>query len=156
MRRFGWRGIIFLLLAAGLSGCLNVTQGRTVDDDLSDYEQSLREEAGWLWDNMNDARASFSPDAEHCRVRTFDHTPVLATESLRDTDGTAADLAEQLVYAKLLIDEAQARWFAFCRGEASASLTASTMEAQLRPAYNSLNTVQSTLTQRAAAAAKGK
>jgi hypothetical protein len=58
-------------------------------------------------------------------------------------------MVDQLAYAAQLIAEANTQWGLFCQGSSSANLTTPYLEARLRPAYDSLNQVRTTLTQRA-------
>jgi hypothetical protein len=140
-----------LVLVAGLlvTGCaveltgVNFTQTR-----LRSYEESLRSEADWLWNNMNYARMHFTPDPRWCTSYDFDHQPVSLSASEREDDPNAASLVDHLDYAAGRLAEVRTEWERYCQGRSGSP--ADYMEQRLRLAYNSLNTVHAAVQEEAA------
>jgi hypothetical protein len=123
-----------------LSAC--VTLGNTRDQRLRDYEASVREEADWLWNNMNYVRTHFYPDDAYCKPEYFEHKSVPLTPEQRQADLYTANLADQLDYAEVLIQQAHDEWDRFCAHESSAPTTAAVLEKRLLLAYESMNGVR--------------
>jgi hypothetical protein len=137
----GWLPVLLALLLAAIacdSGLVNVTR----EDRLLDYEKSLRQEADWLWNNMNYCRTHYSPEAEPCAHRTFTHKAVEMDESARAQDPSNASLLDYLDYATLLIQQAHEEWNHFCDGQRNGYNTAAFLESRLTPTYDSLNYVR--------------
>ena len=155
MRR-GWPLVglllILILAACGGGGGAAVPAG-TLDERLDRYEESLRAEATWLWDNMVYASTHLRPDSEHCADPGIAHTPVVMDETARTDDSVAALLTDRLDYAAELVEQARAQWEKHCAGEVNAAAAVSFLDSRLRPAFESLNLVRSSMSERATSAA---
>ncbi len=123
-----------------LSACINVGDPR--DQGVRNYEASTREEADWLWNNMNYVRTHFYPDDAYCKPEFFSRQAVLLTPEQRANDPRTASLVDQLDYAATLIQQAHDEWDRFCRRESSAPTTVQVLERRLMPAYASMNAVR--------------
>lgn len=126
-----------ILVALALAGCV-----ASPTDQLRAYEQSVREEADWLWNNLNYVRANLSTEQADCSTEPFKHPVVRMTAAMRQADPASAALLDRLDYAALLIEQAHAQWMSFCGRTASAPLTARALEERLLPAYEHLNGVR--------------
>lgn len=122
----------------------------SLDVRMGRLDQSLREEAKWLWDNMNLARTNPRPDADRCAERDWGHQPVVMDAEARRLDPTASRMVDHLDYAATLIGQARDEWARHCRDELSAMNVVMFLESRLTPAYRSLNIVRDALDRRAA------
>lgn len=126
------------LLASGLvlAACA------TPDQQLRSYESSVREEADWLWNNLNYCRTHLEPDPEMCRAEAFTHDRIILAADAREKDPPRAGLVDYLDYASALVQDCHRAWNEFCAGQRSAISTASYLEARLTTAYDALNQVR--------------
>jgi hypothetical protein len=122
----------------------------SLDVRMGRLDQSLRDEAKWLWDNMNYARTNPRPDADRCAAREWEHRPVVMDAEARRLDPTASRMVDHLDYATTLIGQARDEWARHCRDEISAMNVVIFLESRLTPAYQSLNIVRDALDRRAA------
>jgi hypothetical protein len=129
-----------LLLLVALFGCNGFTPN-TTDHRISNYEQSLRAEADWLWKNMVYANTHYLPEASWCQDHDFQHAPVKLSAEQRKQDQSGSYMVDHLDYAATMIGQARGRWDQYCRSNGGAN-PAPVMESQLRPAYDSLNAVR--------------
>lgn len=126
-----------------------------IDKQMKKYEESLREEADWLWSNMNYARGhTVALDDADCAAKKFERAAPEMTEAAREEDDVAAQTLDQLDYAALLITEAHDMWGEYCDGSETGGYVTAFLESRLTPAYQNLNLAKSTLTARAEAAKK--
>jgi len=129
-----------VLIGLWLAGCTVPAPETSVNRQVNDYEASLRSEADWLWNNMNYARLNAIPAPGWCTDEQFDHHAVQMTDPQRADNPTTAGCVDHLVYAAARIKDARDIWDAYC---AQHNLNPGpNMEAQLRAAYTSLNTVR--------------
>jgi hypothetical protein len=154
----GW-WITLLLVVALLAGCsTEPTKKEPVSTstkepnnkysaELSKYENSLRSEATWLWDNMNYARTHTVGDDEHCAPKDFKHEPVTMDADARQTNDLAARILDQLDYAFQLIGQSRDEWGLYCQRSESADVTTAFLQSRLDPAFKSLNVAKDALTQ---------
>lgn len=160
-RTMSARVLLIMGLVILLSACANADNSasssepvevmdESLDARMGRYDQTLREEAAWLWDNMNLARANPRPEAERCADRNWNHQPVVMDAEARRLDPTAARMVDHLDYAATLIGQARDEWARHCRNEISAMNAAAFLESRLVPAFRSLNIVRDALDQRAA------
>jgi hypothetical protein len=117
---------------------------------MNKYRASLRTEADWLWGNMTYAQANPLPDAAHCTPKVFTHEPVVMDAAARADDVAAGKLVDRLDYAATLINQAHAQWDTFCQGNISPVNLVAFLDSRLRPAYDNLSHVESTLVLRGA------
>jgi len=159
-RTMSARVLLVLLLAAILTACggdaddSDATPAPKMDESLDArigrFDQTLREEATWLWDNMNVARTNPQPPAERCAEQRWDHQPVVLDAEARRLDPTAARMVDHLDYAATLIGQARDEWARHCRNEISAMNAVAFLESRLTPAFKSMNIVRDALDQRVA------
>ncbi|MBN1679148.1 MAG: hypothetical protein JW966_02570 [Anaerolineae bacterium] len=157
--------LIGLLLAGCVTGDSNDNSSDEEEDKLSGeekidlldtqakrYAATLRNEADWLWDNMNHARTNPVPDAGRCVPKDFNHEPVNLRQDTLEQDVPGTKLAQRLDYVRELLQQASDNWFAFCNNQSSAQNTINFMSSRLNPAYDSLDSVDQTLELRAQSA----
>jgi len=68
-------------------------------------------------------------------------------------DSVAALLTDRLDYAAELVEQARAQWEKHCAGEVNAAAAVSFLDSRLRPAFESLNLVRSSMSERATSTA---
>jgi hypothetical protein len=142
-----------IALVLGLAACIPATG--TTDDNLRDYEKSIREEADWLWTNLYYAYTNYYPDPEMCADELYQHPTVDLTTVQRQDDPEAAYMEDLLDSALVLVDETHDQWRRFCAGEISATGTTSYMEPRLTAIYERLNMTRTVLYPRKATPAPG-
>ena len=138
----GRRWPVWLLAIGLLAGCQGGLWGDNRQQRFLNYENSLRQEADWLWNNMNYARTHSTIEGDICAPRTFEHQPVTLSDSERQASPRDASLADHLNYAAALIGQAHDEWTLYCQSARGSGGTASFIESRLLPAYNSLNQVR--------------
>ncbi|MBN1679147.1 MAG: hypothetical protein JW966_02565 [Anaerolineae bacterium] len=132
---------VVLLLLPGCSALNGGTERQIIT-----YEESLRQEADWLWNNMNYALTHYKTAGSYCADITFKHHPVKLSESERKKDAKTAGIVDHLDYAARMIKDAHQRWTDYC-SDKQTSGPASYMETRLRLAYDSLNQVRISLSE---------
>jgi len=140
MRGRAWP--VWLLVLILLAGCQGGLLGSSRERQFLNYESSLRQQADWLWNNMNYARAHTAIEGDICAPRTFEHRPVTLSERPREASPREASLADHLAYAATLIGQAHDEWNLYCQSARGSGGTANFLESRLLPAYNSLNQVR--------------
>jgi hypothetical protein len=133
--------IVAALVALALTACASLIGGGT-DQQVRDYEASIRSEADWLWNNMNYARTHLDPEPALCGPETFERQAVTLTAEAREGDTRTAALVDRLDYAAALVTQAHDEWTLFCTRRSSAVNTAAQLERRLLPAYDSMNQVR--------------
>lgn len=121
----------------------------SLDERASAYEQSLRAELDWLWQNRIDAAALGRPGEGRCTVPDFAHVPPTMDAEARDDDDLGGKIVDQLTDAGQWIADSRARWEQFCAGGPTASDTVAFLDSRLNAAARSLNLAREWLDARA-------
>jgi len=139
---------LFVVVLAACGGGGAAETPLTLDQQMTNYEASLRAEADWLWSNMNYATTHARPETSQCAARDFKHKPVELDDTTRQTDLTAGSLVDNLNYVAELIGQARDQWKLFCDNQINSATASAFLESRLRPAYETLNTITTMLEQR--------
>jgi len=121
----------------------------SLDERASAYEQSLRAELDWLWQNRIDAASLGRPGEGRCTVPDFGHHPPTMDAEARAADDLGAKIVDQLTYAGQLISDSRARWTQFCAGSLTASDVVAFLDSRLDVAAGSLDKAREWLDARA-------
>ncbi|MEW6579705.1 MAG: hypothetical protein AB1435_10985 [Chloroflexota bacterium] len=111
----------------------------SLDERASAYEQSLRAELDWLWQNRIDAATLRRPGEGRCTVPDFGHRPPPMDADARAADDLGGKIVDQLTYAGQLIADSRARWAQFCAGSLTASDVVAFLDSRLGAAAGSLD-----------------
>ncbi len=145
--------VVFIALSAALT--LAACESKTVDvrapldERASAYEQSLRAELEWLWQNRIDAATLGRPGEGRCAVPDFGHQPPAMDEKARADDDLGAKIVDRLAYAGQLIGDSRARWEDFCAGRVRSQDAVPFLDSRLNAASTSLDLVREWLDARA-------
>jgi hypothetical protein len=121
----------------------------SLDERASAYEQSLRAELEWLWQNQIDAATLGRPGEGRCAVPNFGHQPPAMDEQARAADDLGARIVDRLAYAGQLIGESRARWEEFCAGRIRSQSVVPFLVSRLSAAASSLDLAREWLDARA-------
>lgn len=133
--------LVALCGAVAVLACSTSPFEQDTNTQLKEYQNSIRSEADWLWNNMNFCRVNLYPNDVYCQPETFKHPTVELSANERLEDPRAAVLLDQLDYAALLVQQAHDEWTRFCEHRSSASQTAAYLEQRLVNAYEYMNGV---------------
>jgi hypothetical protein len=135
--------VVIVAIMALVAGC-GLGQ-KSLNEKIADYEHSLRDEAGWLWEKMNYARTHYTPNDAECKDQKFKPKTVKLDKGTRKENPSAATMVDRLDYAAGLIQVAHGYWNQYCAGQLGAPDPAPYLEAQLRAAYDYINAVRVSL-----------
>ena len=130
-----------VIVAVLLAGCGDGLFGDTRQTRIKQYEESVREEADWLWNNLNYARTNLWPNEEICTQEVFKHPTIQLTDSQREQSPNDAYMVDLLDQAAVLTQQGHTAWEEFCAGGVSAAETTRFLENHLIETYNRLNGV---------------
>ncbi|MCL4237020.1 MAG: hypothetical protein KJ047_02130 [Anaerolineae bacterium] len=143
----------FLALVAALTLTACARQEKDVrlslDERASAYEESLRAELDWLWQNRIDAASQGRPDEGRCVAPDYARVAPTMDDEARAADDLGGKIVDQLTYASQLIADSRARWEQFCAGGPTASDTVAFLDSRLNAAARSLNLAREWLDARA-------
>jgi len=145
--------VVFMALSAALilAACQNEPADvrAPLDERASAYEQSLRAELEWLWQNRIDAATLGRPGEGRCAVPDFGHQPPAMDEQARADDDLGAKIVDRLAYAGQLIGDSRARWEEFCAGRIRSQDVVPFLNSRLGAAVSSLDLAREWLDARA-------
>jgi len=121
----------------------------SLDERASAYEESLRAELDWLWQNRIDAASLGRPGEGRCAVPDFARVAPTMDDNARADDDLGGKIVDQLTYASQLIADSRARWEQFCAGGSTASDAVAFLDSRLNAAARSLNLAREWLDARA-------
>ncbi|MCZ7539669.1 MAG: hypothetical protein M5U29_07140 [Anaerolineae bacterium] len=121
----------------------------SLDERASAYEESLRAELDWLWQNRIDAASLGRPGEGRCAVPDFARVAPTMDDNARADDDLGGKIVDQLTYASQLIADSRARWEQFCAGGSTASDAVAFLDSRLNAAARSLNLAREWLGARA-------